>query len=36
MVWELHIEHAQEAASREFTKAKVTKGVVSEHVEGKN
>lgn len=35
-VWELLIEHAQGAASREFTEAKISKGVVSEYVEEKN
>lgn len=36
MVWELFVEHAQEAVSGEFTKAIITKGVVSEYVEAKN
>lgn len=35
-VWELLVEHAQEAVSEEFTKAIVTKGVVHEYVEAKN
>lgn len=36
MVWELLVEHAQEAVSEEFTKAIITKGVVREYVEAKN
>lgn len=35
-VSELLVEHAQEAASRQFTKAKTTKVVVIEYVKDKN
>lgn len=35
-VSELLVEHAQEAASRQFTKTKITKGVVTEYVKDKN
>lgn len=36
LVSELLVDHAQEAASREFTKAKIAKGAVIEYAEDKN